>query len=476
MVSGNEQSGTINTALAAPLVVQVTDASGNPIPGISVEWSVAGGGSVSAATTLTGADGQTSVTRTLGGTAGQQTTLATAALLVGSPVTFTHTATAGNAARVIVVDGNGQSAPAGTRLDRDLVVQLLDEQNNPIANRAVSWVVGTGGGSASPETSTTGGNGQATTQWTLGPTPGPNTLTAVVSGVGNGAFNATGTKVASSTTITSHQPDPAIVGTPVTVGVNVTGAGGPPTGQVTVTGETALASCTITLSNGSGNCQITFTQPGNRDITATYAGDAGFFGSADTENHQVSPAPPASTTTTITSVNPEPSDAGAQITVTFTVTSSAGTPTGTVQVTDPIGGSCSASVAAGSCQYTPGGTGIRTITATYQGSASFSGSSDTEDHTVTPVSTNIPPEADFEPPTCTVGVPCQFQDLSTDSDGEVTGWSWTFPDGTPVTSPERNPLVTFSAPGTKAVTLVVTDDGTPTGTSTPHEEQVVVNP
>jgi hypothetical protein len=47
-----------------------------------------------------------------------------------------------------------------------------------------------------------------------------------------------------------------------------------------------------------------------------------------------------------------------------------------------LGGGCNASVATGSCQYTPGGTGARTITATYEGAAGFSGSSDTEEHTV----------------------------------------------------------------------------------------------
>jgi VCBS repeat-containing protein len=291
LVSGDPQSGAVGTTLSAPLVVVVTDAFGNPIPNVAIEWSVTGGGSASALTTLTGDNGQASVTRTLGPTAGVQTTVATANL-VGSPITFNHTATAGNAARVIVVDGNGQSAPAGTKLDRDLVVRLLDAQNNPISGRAVSWVVGTGGGSASPETSNTDGNGEAKTEWTLGPTPGPNTLTAVVSGVGNGSFNATGTRLESNTQIASHQPEPALVGTPVTVGVNVSGSGGPPSGQVTVAGDGVPASsCNITLANGSGSCQITFAQPGNRAITATYAGDTRFSGSSDTENHQVSPAP-----------------------------------------------------------------------------------------------------------------------------------------------------------------------------------------
>jgi len=492
LVSGNEQTGTINTALAEPLVVQVTDASGNPISGVAVEWSVAGGGSVSATTTLTGADGRTSVTRTLGPTAGQQTALATATGLVGSPVTFTHTATAGTATGVVKVSGDNQSGSPSTQLALPLVVQVLDAASNPIPNRAVTWVIGTGGGSVAPENTTTDAQGNASTQWTLGPAVGPNTVNAVVSGVGTATFSATATagqpsasnstvaaspdqitvtsgsstitvtvrdaannpvsgvsvsvassgsgntispassptasngvatftfsstvaevktitataggvtitdqatitvvKAASTTRITRDEPDRSTSGETVRVEFTVTGAGGPPTGTVTITASGGGESCSAPVA--TGQCDVVLVTPGNpRILTATYSGDDRFNGSSDTENHRVDPLPAASTTTTITSDTPDPSDPGALITVNFTVTSSGGTPTGTVEVTDPLGGGCSASVAAGSCQYTPGGTGTRTITATYQGSSGFTGSADTEGHTVTPPAANTPPTA-----------------------------------------------------------------------------------
>jgi galactose oxidase-like protein len=92
-VSGDPQTGAVGSTLGAPLVVKVTDALGNAVPGVVIGWSVTGGGSVSETSTPTGANGQASVIRTLGGTAGQQTTLATADGLAGSPITFTHTAT-----------------------------------------------------------------------------------------------------------------------------------------------------------------------------------------------------------------------------------------------------------------------------------------------------------------------------------------------------------------------------------------------
>jgi PKD repeat protein len=348
----------VGTQLIAPLVVRVTDGFGNPIAGITVNWSVTGGGAVSAASTQTDVSGQTSVQRTLGPTAGPQTTSASAESLAGSPVVFNHTATAGSAARVIIVSGNGQQAPPGTQLPADLVVQVLDAENNPIVNRPVTWVVGTGDGSVNPETSNTDAEGKASAQWTLGPQPGRNTLSAVVSGVGFAAFNATATKASSSTSITAHQPEPSTIGQAVEVRVEVTGSGATPTGTVNVTGETA-GSCTITLSNGAGACSLTFTANGQQRITATYSGDTRFNGSSDEENHQVNAA-------------------------------------------------------------------------------------------------NAAPTAAFTPPTCVAAQPCQFNDGSSDSDGNVVAWTWDFGDGQG--SDQRNPQHTYSTPNTYNVKLTVRDD------------------
>lgn len=49
-----------------------------------------------------------------------------------------------------------------------------------------------------------------------------------------------------------------------------------------------------------------------------------------------------------------------------------------------------------------------------------------------------------------------FANLSTDADGDITGYEWNFGDGTPV-STEQNPTHTYAAAGTYTVTLTVTD-------------------
>jgi hypothetical protein len=90
---GNGQTGTPGTALLAPLSVLVSDASGAPVPGVAVNWSVVnGGGAVSPASSQTNADGVATTTFTLGPAEGEQQAQAAVDQLQGSPVVFTATA------------------------------------------------------------------------------------------------------------------------------------------------------------------------------------------------------------------------------------------------------------------------------------------------------------------------------------------------------------------------------------------------
>ena len=58
-VSGDSQIVAAGTA-PKPLVLEVTDRYGNPVPGVRVAWTVGGLGSVASLTSTTGADGITS--------------------------------------------------------------------------------------------------------------------------------------------------------------------------------------------------------------------------------------------------------------------------------------------------------------------------------------------------------------------------------------------------------------------------------
>ena len=72
---------------------------------------------------------------------------------------------------------------------------------------------------------------------------------------------------------------------------------------------------------------------------------------------------------------------------------------------------------------------------------------------------NTAPVAAFTLPACVVNTACAFTDASTDADGaaDITTRAWTFENGTPGTSSDANPSVTFSTVGPNTVTLTVTD-------------------
>ena len=81
------------------------------------------------------------------------------------------------------MSGNAQTGAVGAELAESLVVRLVDDNGNGVGGKAISWVIGTGGGSPSPATATTNPNGFAWTRWTLGPNAGSNSINAVFSAV-----------------------------------------------------------------------------------------------------------------------------------------------------------------------------------------------------------------------------------------------------------------------------------------------------
>jgi len=94
-VSGDGQFSTAGTTLPAPLVVQVNDADGNPIPGRTVNFSVSqGDGNTGAATVVTGADGRASTTFTTGTASGSLQAVSVSIMATTLSVSFSATAAA----------------------------------------------------------------------------------------------------------------------------------------------------------------------------------------------------------------------------------------------------------------------------------------------------------------------------------------------------------------------------------------------
>jgi len=95
------------------------------------------------------------------------------------------------ATRLESVSGDNQSAPVATRLSNPIVLRVLNGEA-PASGVAVSFRA-TGSAAITPASATTDATGQARAELTLGPNPGPITITASVDGLPEITFRATAT-------------------------------------------------------------------------------------------------------------------------------------------------------------------------------------------------------------------------------------------------------------------------------------------
>ena len=131
-VSGDGQGGLVGEQLAKPFVVSVLDQDGSAFAGAVVTFSVtAGGGTLSAATVTTDANGRAATRLTLGSQPGTNTVEATVEGL--EPETFTATAVVQTAHTLAKVSGDNQESPASTQLAAPFVVSVLDQDGEAFA-------------------------------------------------------------------------------------------------------------------------------------------------------------------------------------------------------------------------------------------------------------------------------------------------------------------------------------------------------
>lgn len=252
---GDNQTGAAGTTLPLPLVVKLVGVTGvlnNRVLNFVV---TSGGGSVFAVAVETGtpssgpAAGQSGVgqnTWTLGPTVGPQTVEArlvdpkTGQTL--TQATFRATASAGSAAILKTVTGDGQLAVAGTSVSVPPSVLVTDRLGNPLPNVPVLFQVVGGSGSINGSNPIlTGANGIATLGgWRVGATAGQNSLTASSASIVGSAltFTATGTPGAATSiaaTAGDLQRVAASTGLPVAPSIQARDANGNGVAGIAVT-------------------------------------------------------------------------------------------------------------------------------------------------------------------------------------------------------------------------------------------------
>ena len=276
--SPSAQSGV---PFAQQPVVQVVDATGNPVAGnrtIEVEIGDGTGTLEGTVTASTGAGSTATFTDlAISGALGSRTLLFTSGALTpaeSSPINVTT----GPAADIAIQAGNNQTAQVGTVLPTDPAVIIRDSGGNPVGGVEVTFEVTGGGGSVTPATVTTGTNGIAATNWTLGPSAGGNQLTAT-SSVGSETFSATGSAQGTTTALSVEPPSPVTAGTEVTLTATVSSGSGTPTGTVSFR-DNGTEIGTGTLTGGVAAFQTSALLVATHSFTAHYLGEGAFAPSA----------------------------------------------------------------------------------------------------------------------------------------------------------------------------------------------------
>jgi len=180
---------------------------------------------------------------------------------------------------------------------------------------------------------------------------------------------------AATTTKLLSSPDPSTYGQAVTFTAAITSGLGAPPDEETITlmkGATVLG--TGALSGGSASFTISTLPVATNPITAVYGGDSKFGSSTSKALKQV--VNKATTTTTLAS-SQNPSKLGQTVTFTASVTPQFGTVKGIVTFYDGATGLTTVFLSGGVAKFTTSTltSGTHSITARYNESNSFSGSS-----------------------------------------------------------------------------------------------------
>lgn len=449
VVDGDGQRGSVGEPLAAPVVVGVTDARGEPVEGVTVEFaltSAGDGAGITPSTARTSDEGLAEAQVVLGDKVGVQTGEATVVADGESPkATFS--------ALAVADDNHPPTADFGWACEA-LACQFTDASSDSDGSpTAWAWRFGDGSTSAEREPTHTYAE------------PGTYTVRLTV------------TDDDGSTDELSDE-------------VRVTAPSTPPSNQAPRAEfeiDCRDLTCTFTdqsededgsiesrewdfgdgATSSQRNPSHTYGSPGRYDVRLTVTDDDGASDTRTRTAEPDSPPPPPPPPPP-----PEPNDPPQ---AEFEIDCQELRCTFVDRSTDEDG-----SVVSWQWDFGDGATSSeRNPSHVYGGPGRYDvllvvtdddGAADTRIHTAEPEAPpqepNKAPDADFEVH-CS-GLTCSFVDKSKDDDGTIVSWSWSFGDG--ATSTEQNPVHAYPASGRYDVLLTVTDDRGAADAKTRHAD------
>ena len=190
-------SGEAGSVLPAPLAVRVLAGDGSPIPRVVVHFRAFGelepinpaDTAFTASHVYTDRDGRAAMHYTLPTKADglTYTTLADAFIIAEDGQTrsafWSLLVLPGPPVQLGPPSGSDQSGSVGQPLGEALAVTVQDQFGNGVDGQAVSWTVTSGGGTLAESTTASNQDGLHLNIWTLGPTPGVQTVAASFGGV-----------------------------------------------------------------------------------------------------------------------------------------------------------------------------------------------------------------------------------------------------------------------------------------------------
>jgi hypothetical protein len=286
--AGNNQSASVNSAVAVDPAAKVVDATGDPVPGTSVTFAVTGGGgSVSGTPALTDSVGvATVVSWTMGATIGVTNTLR--ASLTSTPTTFVDfgaTPTAGAPASMVSKPGNPTTGLVNS--SQSMTVIVRDAGSNPVQGASVTFApvstsgVAPGNAAVTGSPATTNAAGEATVTWRLDTLARVNTLQATTpgaSGTITTLLTASSTPLAASKLIIvsgNNQSAPASSQLPLPPTVRAADQYNNPVAGQNVTWAPAQAGLVNCGGGAVASCQSASASNGNAVTTWTLGAASG---------------------------------------------------------------------------------------------------------------------------------------------------------------------------------------------------------